>query len=257
MLGLARERRTNTAHSFIDPSATMSFSIGIDLHSCCVPSPIKALPHGASNADNVEEEHLQAKIGRAMRAGPYQVTKDATIADWSHDGSIKVLRAGTNDWVCFPGNENEIGNVPMAADPMGLQWLKDIILRKPAPTNTVRPKWTSAKNVCELADPPSQAPGLVYMLCGAFQHSNDTPFDYTSEPIPIGPHYMITWPFHSKTHGFPTNVRDAGAWVMFDNTPYAYLHICGTPWTGVAYHPESHKEAVWTMQYLPPYQTEL
>jgi hypothetical protein len=25
-------------------------------------------------------------------------------------------------------------------------------------------------------------------------------------------------------------VRDKGAWVMFAGTPYAYLHICGTPW---------------------------
>jgi hypothetical protein len=30
-------------------------------------------------------------------------------------------------------------------------------------------------------------------------------------------------------------VKDAGAWVMFDGTPYAYLHICGTPWLGNEY----------------------
>ena len=30
----------------------------------------------------------------------------------------------------------------------------------------------------------------------------------------------------------PNTVGDAGAWVMFDGTPYAYLHICGTPWIG-------------------------
>lgn len=111
---------------------------------------------------------------------------------------------------------------------MGLQWIKDIVTEAPAPTN--------------------KAPGLIYMLCGATQHSNDTPFDYVSEPIPIGPHYMICWPFDSEKHGFPNNVRDAGAWVMFDKTPYAYLHICGTPWLGNVYHPEKCKDAIWTMQ---------
>ena len=44
---------------------------------------------------------------------------------------------------------------------------------KPAPTNT--------------------APGMIYMLCGATQHSNTDPFDHTSPAIPIGPHWMIIW----------------------------------------------------------------
>jgi hypothetical protein len=93
---------------------------------------------------------------------------------------------------------------------MGLQWMMDIMAKKPKPTNT--------------------APGLIYMLCGATQHSNTDPFDRTSPAIPIGPHWMIIWPYDAKHCGLPNTVRDAGAWVMFDGTPYAYLHICGTPW---------------------------
>ena len=34
---------------------------------------------------------------------------------------------------------------------------------------------------------------------------------------------------------------------MFAGTPYAYLHVCGTPWDGNEYH-EGDK-AVWTMSY--------
>ena len=138
----------------------------------------------------MERQHIKAKITRAMYAGPYHVTKDAIIAEWSHDGSLSILREGTNEWACFPGDENEIGNVPMACDPMGLQWIKDIIFQRPAPTNI--------------------APGLVYMLCGATQHSDDTPFDKESPEITIGSHYMICWPFNSKLHGFPSNIRDSG-----------------------------------------------
>jgi hypothetical protein len=105
-------------------------------------------------------------------------------------GNLVVLRQGTNHWVCFPGDENEIGNVPMCADPMGLQWMRDIMAGKPAPTNT--------------------APGIIYMLCGATQHSNTDPFDKSSPAIPIGPHWMIIWPYDAVRDGLPNTVRDAG-----------------------------------------------
>ena len=124
----------------------------------------------------------------------------------------------------------EIGNVPMCADPMGLQWMRDIMAGKPAPTNT--------------------APGIIYMLCGATQHSNTDPFDKSSPAIPIGPHWMIIWPYDAVRDGLPSTVRDAGAWVMFDGTPYAYLHICGTPWAGNEY--TSGQVPIWTMRYGAP-----
>jgi hypothetical protein len=173
------------------------------------------------------ERLLAAKIARAMLSGPHEITKDATVTEMGADGNLVILRQGTNDWICFPGDENEIGNVPMCADPMGLQWMMDIRAKKPKPTNT--------------------APGVIYMLCGATQHSNTDPFDRTSPAIPIGPHWMIIWPFDAKRCGLPNTVRDAGAWVMFDGTPYAYLHICGTPWVGNEYAPD--QVPIWTMRY--------
>jgi hypothetical protein len=189
-----------------------------------ITAPGEAVPASA------EERILAAKIARAMASGPHQIAKDATVAQMGADGSLIVLRQGMNDWTCFPGDENMIGNVPMCADPMGLQWMRDLHMRKPRPTNT--------------------APGLIYMLCGATQHSNTDPSDKTSPGIPIGPHWMILWPFSAKAGGLPTTVRDAGAWVMFDGTPYAYLHICGTPWAGNKYGPG--QTAIWTMRYGRP-----
>jgi hypothetical protein len=53
---------------------------------------------------------LAAKIARAMLSGPREITKNATVAEMGADGNLIVLRQGTNDWVCFPGDENEIGN---------------------------------------------------------------------------------------------------------------------------------------------------
>ena len=52
-----------------------------------------------------------------------------------------------------------------------------------------------------------------------------------------------------RRHQQPT-LANAGAWVMFDGTPYAYLHICGTPWAGNEYTPD--QVPVWTMRYSPP-----
>jgi hypothetical protein len=170
---------------------------------------------------------LQTKIGRAMLSGPLAITRDATVADWGPDGHLIVLREGTNDWVCFPGDENRIGDVPMCADPMGLQWMMDVRARKPKPTNAT--------------------PGLIYMLCGAAQHSLTDPFDRTSPGIPVGPHWMVLWPFDAKACGLPSGMRDAGTCVLFDGTPYAHLHICGTPWEGNAYSPDL--TAIWTMRY--------
>ena len=193
-------------------------------------SAIAMLLSGGPVPSSKDERTLAAKIARAMLSGPRHITKDATIAEMDAGGNIVVLRQGTNGWVCFPGDENEIGNVPMCADPMGLQWMKDIMAKKPAPTNT--------------------APGIIYMLCGATQHSNTDPFDQTSPAIPIGPHWMIIWPYNAARDGLPNTVRDAGAWVMFDGTPYAYLHICGTPWAGNEYTPD--RVPVWTMRYSAP-----
>jgi hypothetical protein len=196
---------------------------------CCVPNPLTS--RGEGQVPTPEEETFACKINRALASGPISITKNATIADWSHwgpDRTLVILRKGTNHWTAFPGNENIIGNVPMCANPMGLQWIQDAYAAKPAPTNT--------------------APGLIYMLCGANQHTTVSPEDRTSPAIPIGPHYMILWPFEAERDGFPDTIRDQGAWVMFDKTPYAHLHVCGTPWAGKEYEREKTK-ANWELRY--------
>src|SRR5260370_39006756 len=93
----------------------------------------------------------------------------------------------------------------MCLDPMGMVWLKDVMARKPRPTNT--------------------SPGLIYMLNGATQHSYTDPFDTTSPAIPIAPHWMILWPFDAKAAGLGTVMRDAGAMVMSAARPYAQLRL--------------------------------
>jgi hypothetical protein len=189
-------------------------------------TPMAAKLHSNHPNDEVTNE----KIRRAMLAGPSSVTAEATVAEMDHQGNLTVLRPGQNEWVCVPGDENFVGRPDMAIDPMGMVWLRDVMARKPKPTNT--------------------SPGLIYMLNGATQRSFTDPFDTTSPAIPIGPHWMVLWPFDAKSAGLSTVMRDAGTMVMFAGTPYAHLHICGSPWDGNEYH--RGDRGVWTMKYERP-----
>jgi hypothetical protein len=132
-----------------------------------------ALPEQIPVPSSEDDLEKAVKIARAVRSGPSVITRDATVAEMDHHGTMTVLRQGNNGWICTPGNENRVGDPPMCVDEPGMQWFRDALARKPAPTN--------------------RSPGLCYMLCGATQHSNDTPFDQTSPPIPIGPHWMVVY----------------------------------------------------------------
>ena len=180
----------------------------------------------------MSDEIVKAKIRRALLSGPDCITNEATVAEMDAHGKMTVLRPGANQWVCVPGNENIVGQADMCADPMGMRWMMDAMAQKPKPSNT--------------------EPGLIYMLNGALQRSYTDPFDRTSPAIPIGPHWMIIWPFDATAAGLPTVMRDAGTLVMFAGTPYAHLHICGSPWDGDEYHPGDR--AVWTMTYARPHE---
>jgi hypothetical protein len=187
----------------------------------------KSTGGNAMTDNSMADEVLKAKIRRALLSGPDSITREATVAELDAEGKMTVLRQGTNRWVCVPGNENIIGAADMCADPMGMRWMLDVLAKKPKPSNA--------------------EPGLIYMLNGATQHSYTDPFDRTSPAIPIGPHWMILWPFDARVAGLPTVMRDAGTMVMFAGTPYAHLHICGSPWDGNEYHPGDR--GVWTMTY--------
>src|ERR1700740_586752 len=62
--------------------------------------------HAAADGNRVTEEIKKERIRRAMLAGPASVTGEATIAEMDRQGNMTVLRPGTNDWVCIPGDPN-------------------------------------------------------------------------------------------------------------------------------------------------------
>lgn len=193
-------------------------------------NPYASEDHQSTGENKMSDEIIKEKTRRACLSGPASVTNAATVAEMDAQGKMVVLRPGTNQWVCMPGNENLIGDVPMCLDPMGMQWYMDIRARKPKPTNAT--------------------PGLIYMLCGATQRSFTDPFDTTSPAIPIGPHWMVIWPFDPVASGLPTVMRDGGTMIMFAGTPWAHLHICGSPLDGNEYH--SGDRAISTLTYAKP-----
>lgn len=161
-------------------------------------------PSGANS-----NESKQAKIDRALSAGPADIAKNATVAEMDAQGKMIILRAGTNEFTCMPGDPTGVGQPAMCEDEASMQWGRDFAAHKPKPTNTV--------------------PGITYMLAGATQRSDSDPYDTTSDPIAIGPHWMIMWPFDAKATGLPTTHKPTGAYIMWAGTPYAHLHVMGRP----------------------------
>jgi hypothetical protein len=154
-------------------------------------------------------ETTEAKIKRAMSAGPAKLARAAKIIDKDARGHTVVLRQGSNGFTCMPGNPNVIGDPAMCADGPSMQWFADFATHKPKPTNTV--------------------PGITYMLAGATQRSDSDPYDQTSPALTVGPHWMLMWPFDAKATGLPTTHRDSGAYIMWSGSPYAHVHIMGRP----------------------------
>lgn len=154
-------------------------------------------------------ETTQTKIARAISAGPADIATSAKIIDKDAHGNIVVLREGSNGFTCMPGNPKAVGDPPMCADAAAMQWFADFSAHKAKPSNT--------------------QPGIVYMLAGATQRSYSDPYDTTSPPIPIGPHWMIMWAFDPKATGLPTVHKPTGAYIMWAGSPYAHVHVMGRP----------------------------
>lgn len=69
------------------------------------------------------------------------------------------------------------------------------------------------------------------------QRSYTDPFDLTSPAIPIGPHWMILWPFDAAAAGLPTVMRDAGTLVMFAGPCTRICTNAGLPGMGTSITP--------------------
>ena len=157
----------------------------------------------------VAGESKEAKIKRALSAGPANVAKDAKVVDMDEQGNMTVLRDGHNGFTCVAGHEGVVGDCPACLDAAGLQWTLDWTAHKPRPTNA--------------------APGIIYQLAGDSDWSATDPWATSGTPHKWPPGWLIVWPFDPKTTGLSDQPKESGTWIMWAGTPYAHIMIMQKP----------------------------
>ena len=138
--------------------------------SLCVTSALAT----SAGAQTQHKPRTDAElIANAMSAGPPSVSHDAAIIAMDGD-KVRTLRQGRNEYTCVPDDPGSPGNDPMCLDRNAMLWLQ---------------AWMDHK------DAPKGKMGLVYMLQGGSDASNDDPFATTPPPgkkwVTTGPHVMV------------------------------------------------------------------
>jgi hypothetical protein len=148
-------------------------------------------------------------ITSAMSAAPAPVAQGATVVAMSADGSMRVLRQGTNGFTCIPDDVTTPGNDPMCLDANAMEWAR---------------AWMTH------ATPPDKI-GFMYMLAGGSDASSTDPYAKSPSPgnhwVATGPHVMIVGPGAALMAGYPTSPEPdvTKPYVMWAGTPYTHLMI--------------------------------
>jgi hypothetical protein len=144
-------------------------------------------------------------IANAMSAAPRSISRDATIVAMESD-KMRTLRQGKGEFTCVPDDPTSPGNDPMCLDRNAMEWFQALMDHKEAPKGKM---------------------GLVYMLQGGSDASNDDPFA-TSPPqggkwVTTGPHVMVVGMAgmlgnYPKTAGAPDK-----PYIMWPGTSYEHI----------------------------------
>ncbi|HXV68641.1 MAG TPA: hypothetical protein VD738_06915 [Nitrospira sp.] len=175
---------------------------GVVVLAAAVTLPFQpAFGEGGARRDVVRH----AAESAAESAAPASLSKHATIMD--REG--KVLRKGTNGWMCLPDDPNTPGTDPMCMNEPWIDFMEAV-------KNKRTPAYTQV--------------GIAYMLQGDRPVSNTDP--YAKEPKPgedwvegLGAHIMVLVPDAAAMNNVSTDSKNGGPWVMWADTPYAHLMI--------------------------------
>ncbi|HEX6374753.1 MAG TPA: hypothetical protein VFZ91_03430 [Allosphingosinicella sp.] len=169
-----------------------------------------AQPEGnAAETAKAGAAHPTDPVESAMAAAPASVSRDAAIVQAQPDGSMKTLREGSNGWTCMADNPTTPGPDPMCMDKNAGTWAA---------------AWMGKKT------PPTEAPGVMYMLAGGTDASNTDPYAKAptegSDWVKTGPHLMVVGS-KAVLAAYPSGPSpDTKApYVMWAGTPYAHLMI--------------------------------
>ena len=164
------------------------------------PPATASIPPSAPTGD-------AAIIASALDAAPPAIGMDAAVALMNPNGSIRIVRRGSNGFTCVPDDPSTPGPDPMCADVNAMAWLMALEAHQP---------------------PPQGKTGLIYMLKGGVDASNTDP--YASKPpigldwVRTGPHVMVVGD-PSILDGYPGGPKPdtSRPYVMYAGTPYAHL----------------------------------
>lgn len=151
--------------------------------------------------------HPTDPVESAMAAAPAAIAKDAKIISMKPDGTMSVLREGSNGWTCMPDNPATPGADPMCMDANAMKWAEAWIGHKPPPPDNV---------------------GLMYMLAGGSDASNTDPWGQKPKEdgkwVETGPHVMVVGSESlNKLYPSSDNPDTSKPYVMFGGTPYAHV----------------------------------
>ena len=154
----------------------------------------------------------EEKITDAMSAGPASISENATILDWPlSEGEIfRVLRKGTNGWVCLPSSPSKV-----------VEGFHNAIC-----DDEVWQAWGAAFSAGD--EPVIERVGISYSLSWTASGSNTDP--HASGPTDnnqwhaYGSHVAILVP-GLNYEGISTDPHNGGPYVMYPGTPYAHIMV--------------------------------
>lgn len=169
--------------------------------SLILASPIGALAQQTQHRPKTDAE----LIANAMSAAPARISRDATVLGMEGE-KMRTLRQGKGEYTCIPDDPNSPGNDPMCLDRNAMEWLQ---------------AWMDHK------DAPKGKMGLVYMLQGGSDASNDDPFATKPAPgkkwVTTGPHVMVV----GMAGMLPDLPRSAATpakpYIMWPGTSYEHI----------------------------------
>ena len=187
-------------------TALLTLGYGVSAGAQTKPAPKAAAASKTSAAD-------QAKILQALSAAPPEIRKGAMVMDWpaTEGGPTKMLRTGTNGWVCMPATpapKGALGLDPMCLDKTFSDWAQAYMAHKDPPAVTTA--------------------GIAYMLRGDRGASNTDPMATAPTAdnhwIVSGAHVMMLVPM-AQLDAISSDPANGGPWVMWKGTKYAHLMV--------------------------------
>mgnify|MGYP000075912988 CR=1 FL=1 len=184
--------------------------LGLMFLILCFSTVAMAADKGKSPIPGMTKDQL---VKLAKSAAPASISDHATIMIPGADGKLVEAVMGTNGFTCIPDIDGLEDPDPMCGDAASMQWANDLMSGAAKPANTV--------------------PGIAYMAKGGWLYEKDGKILMKDEPgavlVKEPPHWMLFWPFDSKTSGIPSMPNDLGTYVMWDGTPFSHLMIYQDP----------------------------